>query len=100
MPKRKPVPPPKIELLTGIVEDILVGPIPKRGGAEMQEVSIRVNVLTENSGGGADLSWMRVHKRIAFRLRSLAELQGSDGLIGRCCTVGVDEQGTVVSFEL
>jgi hypothetical protein len=82
-----------------IVEDVLIGAAPKRGGAEKQEVSIQVNVLTA-AADEPPFGWMRVHTSIAFRLSALAELQGPDGLLGRCCTIGVDESGQVVSLTL
>ena len=86
-------------MLTGIVDDVLIGPYVRPTRKAGQEVSIRVNVLA----GGVDeppVSWMRVHLSLAPRLQSLAELQGSDGLLGRCCTIGVDDHGLVVSLVL
>ncbi len=97
MPKRK-VDPPQVTLLTGIVEDMLIGPAIGARRTAIPELSIRVNLL--DGGEGPLVSWMRVHARLAPRLRSLAELQGPDGLMGRCCTIGVDERGLVVSLIL
>jgi hypothetical protein len=96
MPKKKP---PRPELLTCIVEDILVGAVAKYRRADTAEVSIRVHVV-DDVGEGPAASWMRVHPSLAFRLRALADTQGADGLMGRCCTIGVDEHGLVVSLQL
>jgi hypothetical protein len=98
MPKRK-VTPSQVTLLTGIVEDVLIGPTDKARRKAGPEVSIRVNIL-EGGDDGPLVAWMRVHRLLAARLRALAELQGPDGLMGRCCTIGVDERGLVVSLVL
>ena len=99
MAKSKRKPQPTITLLTCIVEDILVGPAPRRRHPEEREVSIQVNVLA-GADAGSRFDWIRVHKNIVVRLQALAELQGSDGLMGRCCTIGLDENGSVVMLTL